>query len=543
MKLLTLKCSVQPYLLVWALWSLNIAHAAQPEPDTPLAAQQQIVINNGAEATTLDPIKSEGVPESSIILNLLEGLVTTDNRGHIVPGVASSWHNQQNRIWTFTLRTDARWSDGEPVTAEDFVYSWRRLATPANASHYASYLEQAHINHARAVINGEMPVHALGIKALDKYHLQVSLSEPVPYFLAMTTHTVLKPVNRKAIEKWGDKWTLPAHYVSNGAYILHTWLAGKKIVLQRNPYYWDNARTMIELATFLPLVSASEDVERYMANDIDISDSGLPPEMFATLKSRLGPQVRVIPFLCTFYYEINNQRPPFQDVRVREALKLSLDRQTIAGKLMAQGQVPAWGFTPPYTDGADLKVPDWFRLSQQARNQRARQLLQEAGYGPHRPLTFSLLYNDSDMNQQQVTMAAEMWQKNLAAVVRPDAQPWKKMLEIRRTGKYDVARATWCSDYNEPSSFLNVFLSDSGTNTAFYQSEKFDGLMKNSLEVSDARRPDIYQQAEQQLDRDSALIPVYYRVSARLVKPWVGGFSGQDPRDALDIKYFYITAH
>ncbi|WP_078002259.1 ABC transporter substrate-binding protein [Izhakiella australiensis] len=543
MKLLISKRYAQLSLVALSFLHFNLVNAAQPEQDTPLAAQQHIVINNGAEVATLDPMRSQGVPESTVILNLLEGLVTTDNYGHIVAGAALEWNNVQNKVWTFTLRKEARWSDGEPVTAADFVYSWRRLASPENASHYSSYLEYAHVENASAVISGKLPPEALGIKALSKYQLQVTLNEPVPYFLAMVTHTALKPVNRKAVEQWGDKWTQPAHYVGNGAYSLSDWVINEKIVLKRNPYYWDNAHTVIEQATFLPLISTSKDVERYRQNEVDISDSALPPDMFSTLKTELGPQVRVTPYLCTFYYELNSKRPPFDDVRVREAVKLSLDRNFITSKIMGQGQVPAWGFTPPYTDGADLAVPDWFKQTQAARNQRARTLLREAGYGPAHPLTFSLLYNTSDINYKQAAAAAAMWHENLGAEVRLDNQPWKNMLEIRRKGLYDASRATWCSDYNEPSSFLNVFLSDSSANTSFYHDAAFDALMKKSLEVSDRLRPQVYQQAEQQLDADSAFVPVYYRVSARLVKPWVGGFTGKDPRDSLDIKYFYITAH
>lgn len=530
--------------LIVSLGAVQAIRAAEVEPDTPLATEQQIVINNGSEVSTLDPQKSEGVPESTIILNLLEGLVTTDNYGHIAPGVASEWRSEQGgKVWTFTLRDSARWSDGQPVTAQDFVYSWRRLAAPATASPYASYLEYAHLLNASAVIKGQLPAEQLGVKALDAHHLQVTLSEPVPYFLAMAVHTALKPVNARAIATWGDKWTQPGHYVGNGAYTLNSWVINEKIVLTRNPLYWNNGRTVIEQATFLPITASSADVNRYRSGDLDITNSALPPEMFGMLKNQLGPQVRVTPYLCTFYYELNNQRAPFNDRRVREAVKLTLDRDIIVNKIMGQGQVPAWGFTPPYTDGANLMVPGWFRETQDQRNQRARALLKQAGFDEHHPLNFTLLYNTSDVNQKQAIAAASMWKKNLGAEVKLDNQEWKTMLDTRHQGNFDAARATWCSDYNEPSTFLNVFLSDSSNNTAFYKSGAFDALMKKSLQVSDSERPQIYQQAEQQLDADSPIVPVYYRVSARLVKPWVGGFTGKDPQDSLDIKYFYITAH
>ncbi len=525
------------------LASLCNAQAASVPPGTKLAQQQAITINNGSEVASLDPHKTEGVPESNVIANLLEGLLATDNSGRLVPGVAQQWR-QENNVWTFTLRPDARWSNGEPVTAQDFVYSWQRLADPKTASPYASYLQYAHIANVDEIIAGRQPPSALGVKALDARHLQVTLTQPVPYFTAMLAHTALKPVYRPAIEQWGDKWTRPEHYIGNGAYTLDGWIVNEKIILKRNPQYWDNAHTVIESAVFLPVSSETSDVNRYRSGDIDITNSAVPPELFTMLKKELGAQVRVSPYLCTFYYELNNQRPPFNDARVRTAVKLTLDRQIIAEKVMGQGQIPAFGFTPPYIDGGNFTAPAWFKLTQAERNAQAKKLLAEAGYSADKPLSFTLLYNTSDQNKKQAIAAASMWKKNLGARVTLQNQEWKTMLNTRHAGDYDVARATWCSDYNEPSTFLNMLLSNSSTNTAFYRSPAFDALIARSLNTrDDAQRAALYQQAEAQLDKDSALVPVYYRVSVRLVKPWVGGYTGKDPQDLQQIKYYYLTQH
>lgn len=508
-----------------------------------LAPQQSITINNGGEVSTLDPQKIEGVPESNVVINLLEGLVATDNNGRAVPGMAESWHSDADKVWTFTLRK-ALWSNGEPVTADDFVYSWQRLADPKTASPYASYLQYAHIENIDDVLAGKKPPSDLGIRALDASHVQIRLSEPVPYFIALAANAALKPVNRHAIEQWGEQWTQPQHYVSNGAYTLSDWVINEKIVLKRNPGYWNNAQTTIETATFLPITSEATDVNRYRSGEIDMTNSVLPPDLFPMLKKTLGSQVRVSPLLCTFYYELNNKKPPFDDPRVRTAVKLTLDRDIIAEKIMGQGQIPAGGFTPPYIDGASLPPPEWMKLTRQQRNEQAKKLLSEAGYGADKPLRFKLLYNTSDLNKRQAIAAASMWQKNLGAQVTLDNQEWKTMLDTRHQGNFDAARATWCADYNEPSSFLNTMQSRSSSNTAFYKSDKFDALLAKALATPDAeQRAALYQQAEQQLDRDSAIVPVYYRVSARLIKPWVGGFTGKDPQDQPDIKYFYIIKH
>ena len=535
------RCGSLATAIVFA--SLCNAQAASIPPGTQLAQDQSITINNGTEVASLDPHKTEGVPESDVITNLLEGLITTDSAGQLVPGVAQSWDRQQN-VWTFTLRPEARWSNGEPVTAQDFVYSWQRLADPKTASPYASYLQYAHIANVDEVIAGRLPPAALGVKALDARRFQVTLSQPVPWFTAMLAHTALKPVYRPTIEQWGDKWTRPEHYVGNGAFTLNNWVVNEKITLKRNPQYWDNAHTVIETVTFLPISSETSDINRYRSGGVDITNSAISPELFPMLKKDLGSQVRVSPYLCTFYYELNNQRAPFNDARVRAAVKLTLDRQIIAEKVMGQGQIPAFSLTPPYIDGVHFSAPAWFRLTQAERNAQAKQLLAQAGYGEQKPLSFTLLYNTSDQNKKQAIAAASMWKKNLGANVTLQNQEWKTMLNTRHEGNYDVARATWCADYNEPSTFLNMMLSDASTNTGFYRSPAFDALIAQSLNAADAKqRAALYQQAEAQLDKDSALVPVYYRVSVRLVKPWVGGYTGHDPQDRQDIKHYYIIKH
>ncbi len=363
----------------------------------------------------------------------------------------------------------------------------------------------------------------------------------MPYFISMLSHTSLKPVKRSVIEKFGEKWTLPANYVGNGAYRLKEWVVNERIVLERSPSYWNNKKTVIDKATFLPIASEVSDVNRFRSGEIDITNSAIPPNLFAKMKKEIPEQLHVNPYLCTFYYEINNQRAPFTDPRVRAAVKLTLDRDIIANKIMGQGQIPAFSFTPTFTEGAKFTAPAWASWSQEQRNAEARKLLEQAGFSAAKPLKFTLLYNTSDQNKQQAIAAASMWKKNLGAEVTLRNQEWKTSLESRHQGQYDIARATWCGDYNEPSAFLNLVLSNSSINTIFYKSPAFDALMAGTLKAPDeAARAALYQQAEAQLDKDSALIPVYYRVSARLIRPSVGGFTGKDPLDYTDVKNLYI---
>ncbi|WP_049598397.1 ABC transporter substrate-binding protein [Yersinia nurmii] len=539
-----IKLKRKPLTLLSTILSLSfpcMVGAATVPAGVELAATQSITINNGAEVASLDPHKVEGVAESNVILNLLEGLVSNDADGHIIPAVATHWENKDFKVWTFHLRDGAVWNDGSPVTAEDFVYSWQRLADPKIGSPYASYLQYAQIENVDDILNGTKTPDTLGVKALDAKTLQVTLNKPVPYFVSMLSHTSMKPVNRAMVEKFGDKWTLPGNYVGNGAYNLKDWVVNERIVIERNPTYWNNNATVIDQATFLPIASEVSDINRYRSGEIDITSGAIPPTLFAKMKQDLPKEVHVSPYLCTFYYEINNGKAPFTDARVRTAIKLTLDRDVIANKIMGQGQIPAYGFTPTFMEGANFTLPEWAGWSQEKRNQVAKQLLAEAGYNDKNPLKFNLLYNTSDQNKQQAIAAASMWQKNLGAKVTLQNQEWKTSLESRHQGQFDVARATWCADYNEPSAFLNMLLSDGSNNTFFYKSPEFDAILAKTLTVSDEKaRAALYQQAENLLDKDSVMVPVYYRVSARLIRPTVGGFSGKDPQDATDIKNLYI---
>lgn len=518
--------------------------AAAVPAGVQLSDKQELVRGNDAELQSLDPHKIEGVPESNVNRDVLEGLIINDLQGRAQPGVAESWENKDFKVWTFHLRPNAKWSNGDPVTAQDFVYSWRRLADPKTASPYESYLQYAQITNIDDIISGKKSPDTLGVKALDDHTLEVTLAEPVPYLIKVLAHPSMSPVPQKVVEKFGEKWTQPANWVGNGAYVVKDWAINERIVLERNPQYWNNAKTVINKVTYLPISSEVTDVNRYRAGEDDMTYNNLPIELFQKLKKEIPQEVHVDPYLCTYYYEINNQKAPFTDARVRTALKLGLDRDIIVNKVKAQGDLPAYGFTPPYTDGAKLTAPEWFGWSQEKRNEEARKLLAEAGYTKDKPLTFDLLYNTSDLHKKLAIAVASIWKKNLGLNVKLENQEWKTFLDTRHQGNFDVARAGWCADYNEPTSFLNIMQSNSSNNSAHYKSPAFDKLLVQALQAgSEEARAGFYQQAEQQLDKDSAIVPVYYYVNARLVKPYVGGYTGKDPLDNVYVKDLYIIKH
>lgn len=527
-----------------ALITANAALAADVPAGVQLAQKQNFVRNNNTEVQSLDPHKNEGIPEANIDRDLFEGLLINDIAGRPIAGVAQEWDNDGSKVWTFRLRENARWSDGKPVTAHDFVYSWRRLADPTTVSPYASFLQNARVNNIDDIIAGKKPVTDLGVKALDDYTLEVTLSEPVSYFLKMVVHHSLSPVPKETVEKYGDKWTQPGNIVTNGAYTLKEWVVNERIVLERSPGYWDDAKTVINRVTYLPISSDVAGVNRYRSGEIDMTS--VPVDLFRKLKKELPAELHVNPSLCTYYYEINHKKAPFNDVRVRSALKLALDRDIITKRVKNQGELSAYSFTPPYTDGMKATEPEWFSAwSQQQRDQQAKKLLAEAGYSVSNPLTFSLLYNTSEDHKKLAIAAASMWKKTLGVNVKLENQEWKTFLDSRRQGNFEVARAAWCADYNEPSAFLNTMLSDSSNNRTGYQSPAFDKLVIDALKASDEiQRAERYAAAELQMDKDSVIIPVYYYVSPTLIKPWVGGYSDENVmQDEFYTKNLYIIKH
>ncbi len=518
--------------------------AANIDPNV-LADKQELVINNGAEPESLDPHKVSGVPESNILRQMFVGLTTTDPDGKTIPGMAESWESADNKVWTFKIR-DAKWSNGDPVTAEDFVYSFRRVVDPNTASPYASYLADDKVLNAQEVIDGKVKPDALGIKALDEKTLQVTLSEPVPYFPDTLIHTSVKPVPQKVVEKFGEKWTDPSNIVVNGPYKISEWQVNDKIVLERNESYYDNANTTLEKITLLAIPSSTTDVARYQAGEIDITYNEVPPEQFASLKEQLGDQLQVSPMLCTYYYEFNTVKPPFNDARVRRALALALDRNTISDKVVGQGQTPAYQLTPVATNGMQNNTPEWQSWDQAKRVEEAKKLLKEAGYSESKPLKFELLYNTNDNHKKIAVAASSLWKQSLGFVdVSLINKEWKTYLDTRRNGNYQVARAGWCGDYNEPSTFLNIVKTGNSNNQGKYSSANFDSLMTQTLKagVTPEQRAGIYKQAEAQLDADMPNINVYHYVSPRLIKPYVVGFSTKDPLDNWQAKDLKVAKH
>lgn len=530
-------------LLAVGLFSIvTPALAAQVPPGTVLADKQELVRNNGNEPSSLDPHKVESDVEFNIISDLFEGLISVSPSGEIQPRLAETWQNKDNTVWTFHLRPGVTWSDGTAITAQDIVWSWQRLVSPGTASPYASYPGNMHIVNGAEIAQGKKAPETLGVKALDDMTLEVTLNQPNAAFLAMLAHPSLVPLDKVLISRYGDKWTKPEHMVASGPYKISQWVVNERIVAERNPRYWDDAHTVINKVTYLPISSEAADVNRYKAGEIDIVYT-VPINQFSQLKKTMGEQLDVSPQLATYYYEFNTTRPPFNDPRVRRALNMALDKDIIAEKVMGQGQRPAWLISQPDVGGVKLQNPEYASWPREKRIAEAQKLLNEAGFNEAHPLVFNLLYNTSESHQRIAIAASSMWKKNLGVEAKLQNQEWKTMLDTMHTHNFDVVRYAWIADYDDAATFLNTFRTGDSENTSQYSNPAYDEALRNAAKAPDtATRGKFYQQAEDLLGQDVPAIPVYHYVRTHLVKPWVGGFT-PDKLGYYYTKDMYIKKH
>lgn len=520
---------------------LSASALADSLPDgVQLAPEQHLVRANDAEAATLDPAKAEGLPEMHVIRDLFEGLVIQDRDGNIVPGVAESWQTEDNQTFVFHLRKDAKWSNGDPVTADDFVYSLRRAVDPKTASPNVWYLKLTKLKNIADVAEGKKSLDDLGITAVDKHTLRFELDSKVPYFVAMTGHTSMMPVHKATVENSEKPWSDPQQFVGNGAFVLDKWVVNERIELKKNPNYWDSADTHLTEVTYIPFENQNASINRYAVGEVDIT-SDVPTHMAQKLKKDYEQAYTAVPLLCTYYYAFNTTRPPFDDERVRKAVSYSMMRDVITNGVTQVGNLPAYTFAHQYTAGFDATPPEYSKWSQQQRDEKARQLLKEAGYSQDKPLDFKLLYNTSEANKSIAVAIASMLQKNLGANVELENQEWKSYLVARKQGNFDVMRASWCGDYNEASTFLSLLRSGSSGNFARYSNAAYDNAMNSALAATDEKaRQGFYDQAERLLAADMPIAPIYYYMQARLVRPTVGGFAKNNVEGRIYSKDLYI---
>jgi oligopeptide transport system substrate-binding protein len=494
------------------------AQATHPETGETLAEMQTFTYRILDEFPSIDPGVAEDVSGGEIIRDLFEGLYNQDADGNLKPGVALS-HTVSDDLmtYTFALRPDAKWSNGDPLTANDFVYAWRRAASPELASPYSWFISLMSLENADAVIAGEMPLDALGVRAVDDLTLEVKIATPMPYFPQMMTHFTTFPVHQATVEANPDTWTQPGNIVSNGAYVLTEHIPAERSVRSRNEMYWDNANTFIDTVTALVINDENQALTRWLAGELDRTE--VPTGQFPRLQQEYPGEAVTFPLLCSYYLNVNmteSGNPALQDVRVREALALAINRDIIVENILAAGQAPAYTLTHWATNGFTVPEVAMTAMTQDERNARAQELMAEAGFGEGgEALTVDILYNTSEAHQAIMVAIGQMWKETLGVETALANQEWQTFLDARGNQNYELARAGWCGDYNEASTFLDIMSSASGYNDSKYANPDYDALMA-AAKTADDPMP-LYTQAEQLLAQDFPVLPIYHYSSVYML--------------------------
>ena len=482
-----------------------------------------LILGNGAEPADLDPQIVTAFTDMNILVALFQGLTDLDERtAQAVPGAASHWQpSPDGLVWTFHLRPEGKWSDGTPLTADDFVYSFHRVLSPALASEYAYMLFP--LKNAREYNSGQLVApSALGARALDAHTLELTLAEPCPWFPALVAHQAWFPVQRATIEKFGTttqrgtRWTRPGNLVGNGPFTLREWRPHERIVVARNPHYWDAARNRLQSVVFLPTEDLAAEERSFRTGQLHITYD-LPPAKLAAYRTDPAGPLRIDPFLETFYLRFNVARPPLDDVRVRQALSLAIDRGHLCHTVLEDSRLPAHAFTPPGTAGYTA------RASSQFDPEKARQLLAAAGFPGGRgfPVLEVQLKNDA-IHRTVLEALQQLWRRELGIQITLAPLEQKTWVANQQAMTYQITSSRWIGDYVDPNTFLDMWVTGGGNNQTGWSQPAYDRLVAESARTLDEpRRHELQQQAESLLLAEAPIAPIFHGTRVFLKHPAV----------------------
>jgi oligopeptide transport system substrate-binding protein len=484
---------------------------------------------NGSEPQGLDPHIVTGVPEHHILISLCEGLTIpnpnpNDMNGYMA-GTAESWSiSDDGKEYVFNINKNAKWSNGEPVTADDFVWSWKRILTASLGSQYPDmlyYLEGAYEYHNGLIDDFDQ----VGIKSIDEYTLQVNLKNPTPFFLGLLSHYSTWPVHKETVLKFGDiddrngEWTRPGNFVCNGPFQLKTWELNNKIVVEKNPHYYDASIVQLNEIHYYPVSNVMTEDRMFRAGQLHLT-STLPSQK-CPIYIEENPNLRIDPYMGTYFYRINTENEVLKDVKVRKALAYSINRQLLVDKVTKCGQIPAYSFTPPGTNGYQptTEIPFDPVL--------AKSLLDEAGFSEENPFPkLEILFNTNEDHRKLALAIQQMWQINLGIEVELVNQDWKVYLNREMIGDFQISRAGWIGDYEDPNTFLDLMRPNRGNNKTGWENMEYDALVQKANTINNqAERYELLYKAEEILIENMPVIPLYTYVRAYQLSPDVKGFS------------------
>ena len=485
---------------------------------------------NGSEPQGIDPHIVTGVPEHHILISLCEGLTIPNpnpsgSDGYI-PGTAESWTiSDDGKEYIFNLNKNAKWSNGEPVTADDFVWSWKRILTASLGSQYPDmlyYLEGAYEYHNGLIDNFD----EVGVKALDNHTLKVNLKNPTPFFIGLLSHYSTWPVHKETVLKHGDiddrngEWTRPGNFVCNGPFQLKTWELNNKIVVEKNPHYYDASMVRLNEIHYYPVSNVMTEDRMFRAGQLHLTSS-MPTQKCPIYIEEKNPNLKIDPYMGTYFYRINTENETLSDVRVRKALAYSIDRQLLVDKVTQCGQIPAYSFTPPGSNGyqPSTEIPYDPVL--------AKQLLAEAGYSSDNPFPkLEILFNTNEGHRKVALAIQQMWQNELGIEVELVNQDWKVYLSREMVGDFQISRAGWIGDYEDPNTFLDLMRPNRGNNKTGWENMDFDALVEEANTINDQeKRYELLYEAEKILIDNMPIIPLYTYVRVYQLSPDVKGFN------------------
>ena len=485
---------------------------------------------NVAEPRTLDPLLSDGVQEFEIIGDLMVGLMAHDPDAHPIPGMATHWESSADGLtWTFHLR-EAQWSDGQPVTAEDFAFAWRRILDPVVASSYSYFLYL--VKNAQAINSGKLPASALGVRAVNPRTFEIRLVHPAPYLLEMLTHTATMALPRHVVEVKDREWARSENFVGNGPFVLKQWVPNEYVMLEKNPRFYDAANVALRQVIFYPTADYGVALQRFRAGELDFQDR-FPEQQISWIRKNMPRTINPVPQLITEIIAFNLKRKPFDDIRVREAINLAINREAVTGRILRAGHVPAYALVPPGTDnyprGGALRFQ---AMPYPERLERARSLMQAAGYGPNRRLETSYMIRATEPGIYRAVSAAV--QQMVAqiyvdiAILPNDMQVFYPAIQAH---DFDIAESGWQADFNDASTFLDLYRTGGGNNWGEYSNPAFDAMMDSAqADLNLESRGKKLAAAETIMLNDFAAAPLFYWVNLNLTWPYVKGFKA-NPMD------------
>ena len=488
------------------------------------AAAERLVRGNGPEPDSLDPQRARNVESANVLRDVLEGLTAIGRDGEPVPAAAERWDRSADGLrWSFTLRDALRWSNGDPVVAEDFAAALRRLVDPATASQYAQIVDV--IRGASDIIEGRRPASELGVQAVDARTLVIELATRAPYLPGLMSHWSTFPVHRPTLARAGDEFMKPGTAVTNGPFRLDAWVQGSHIDVVANPRYWNAATVKLAGVRWVSNNDSSVEYRRYRSGEIHVT-AVVPPAQFEQVRAEHGAELRIGPQLGTYFFGFNLEREPFRSKPgLRRALSLVVDRRRLVDTVTRVGEHPGYGWVPPGTFDYTPQSFDYAERPMGERIAEAQRLYAASGYSARRPLRFELRYNSGDVHSRIAVAVSQMWKESLGVEATLAADEFRVLQQDIDAGRVEVFRLAWIGDYNDAYSFLQYFRSDFGINTARYRSARYDALLDAAGAATDsaARRAQL-EAAERLLLAEHPILPLYFYVTKHLVNPRVVGW-------------------